>query len=148
MLDRQGAVIIEKDQPTGLDRTLPMMDLSSDPDLLCVGFSQVVAVGPHSPVDVAELLVEVHTVPFGDVETLPVVELTLARLRDASPADLARHIAHSGQFMAMSFVVDRFVLLSSRESVGGGPYIVEERFELTGKRERLRDTAPLLRHAR
>jgi signal transduction histidine kinase len=29
VLDRQGAVMIEKDQPTGLDSTLPMMDLSS-----------------------------------------------------------------------------------------------------------------------
>lgn len=59
-----------------------------------------------------------------------VPHVTLARLRDASPADLARHIAHSGQFMAMSFVVDRFVLLSSRESVGGGPYIVEQDYPL------------------
>lgn len=29
VLDRQGAIILEKDQPTGLGRTLPMMDLPS-----------------------------------------------------------------------------------------------------------------------
>lgn len=55
-----------------------------------------------------------------------VPHVTLARLRETTAADLARHIAHAGQFMPLSFTVDRFVLFSSRESVGGGPYVVEE----------------------
>lgn len=59
-----------------------------------------------------------------------VPHVTLARLRDTAAPDLARHIAQSGQFMAMSFTVDRFVLLSSRESVGGGPYIIEQDYPL------------------
>ncbi len=59
-----------------------------------------------------------------------VPHVTLARLRDTSPADLARHIAHAGQFMAMSFAVGEFVVFSSRDSVGGGPYIVEQDYPL------------------
>ena len=56
--------------------------------------------------------------------------VTLARLRDTGAADLARHIAHSGQFTPMNFTVDRFVVFSSRASVGGGPYVVEQDYPL------------------
>lgn len=56
--------------------------------------------------------------------------VTLARLRDTSPADLARHIAQTGQFTPMSFTVDQFVVFSSRDSVGGGPYVVEQDYPL------------------
>lgn len=59
-----------------------------------------------------------------------VPHVTLARLRDTSSADLARHIAQSGKFAPMSFTVDHFVVFSSRESVGGGPYIVEQDYPL------------------
>ena len=34
----------------------------------------------------------------------------------------------------MPFRVDRFVLMSSKESVGGGPYIVEEEYPLVAGR--------------
>ena len=34
----------------------------------------------------------------------------------------------------LSFAADRFVLYSSRDSVGGGPYIVEEAYELPQQR--------------
>lgn len=59
-----------------------------------------------------------------------VPHVTLARLRDANPSDVARHIAQSGQFTPLRFTVDRFVLFSSRDSVGGGPYIVEQDYLL------------------
>ena len=51
--------------------------------------------------------------------------VTLARLRDVSPGDLAAFIAMRGHFPKLSFTAERFVLYSARESVGGGPYVVE-----------------------
>ncbi|RDE09646.1 RNA 2',3'-cyclic phosphodiesterase [Pelagibacterium lacus] len=59
-----------------------------------------------------------------------VPHVTLARLRDSGPDDVARHIAHAGRFTPLRFVVDRFVLFSSRDSVGGGPYVIEQGYEL------------------
>ena len=59
-----------------------------------------------------------------------VPHVTLARLRGGSGADLARFMAFSGQFMPMEFAVGRFVLFSSRDSVGGGPYLVEQSYPL------------------
>lgn len=58
--------------------------------------------------------------------------VTLARLKNTSPDDAARYLSSRGNFAAMPFRVGRFVLMSSRESVGGGPYIVEEAWPLTG----------------
>ena len=58
--------------------------------------------------------------------------VTLARLKNTSPDEAARYLSSRGNFSAMPFRVGRFVLMSSRESVGGGPYIVEEVWPLTG----------------
>lgn len=58
--------------------------------------------------------------------------VTLARLKNTSPDEAARYLSSRGNFSAMPFRVGRFVLMSSRESVGGGPYIVEEAWPLTG----------------
>lgn len=57
--------------------------------------------------------------------------VTLARLRDASNQDVADYLAVRGYFPAQSFTVDRFVLFSSRASVGGGPYVVEDEYALS-----------------
>jgi 2'-5' RNA ligase len=51
--------------------------------------------------------------------------VTLARLRDSSSQQVADYLAARGYFRTSSFRVSRFVLFSSRSSVGGGPYIVE-----------------------
>lgn len=51
--------------------------------------------------------------------------VTLARLRAASSRDVADYLSARGLFRTPSFRVSRFVLFSSRASVGGGPYIVE-----------------------
>jgi len=57
--------------------------------------------------------------------------VTLARLRrDASPLDVADYLATRGHFPKLSFTADRFVLFSSRDSVGGGPYVVEAAYPL------------------
>ncbi|WP_099866973.1 RNA 2',3'-cyclic phosphodiesterase [Pararhizobium haloflavum] len=56
--------------------------------------------------------------------------VTLARLKTARAGDAVRYLEGRGDFVTMPFAVDRFVLMSSRESVGGGPYVVEESFPL------------------
>jgi 2'-5' RNA ligase len=56
--------------------------------------------------------------------------VTLARLRGTSVRDVADYLALRGGFSAGPFRVDRFVLLSSKDSTGGGPYRVEESYPL------------------
>lgn len=51
--------------------------------------------------------------------------VTLARLRSASVLDLAEYFATRAGFRSLTFTAERFALFSSRESVGGGPYLVE-----------------------
>ena len=56
--------------------------------------------------------------------------VTLARLRNARPEDVAHYLTGRGNFYTAPFTVNRFVLMSSKESVGGGPYLMEEVFPL------------------
>jgi 2'-5' RNA ligase len=56
--------------------------------------------------------------------------VTLARLKNSSPLDVAGYIARNGQFPKLTFTADRFVLFSARGSVGGGPYVVEAAYPL------------------
>jgi RNA 2',3'-cyclic 3'-phosphodiesterase len=56
--------------------------------------------------------------------------VTLARLRDSSSHQVAEYLAARGHYRSMSFPVSRFVLFSSRSSVGGGPYVVEADYPL------------------
>ncbi len=58
--------------------------------------------------------------------------VTLARLRNSSPQDVAHYLSGRGNFSTLPFRVGRFVLMSSRDSIGGGPYIIEEAWPLTG----------------
>ena len=57
--------------------------------------------------------------------------VTLARLRNVNPAEVAAYLSARGNFRAVPFRVPRFVLMSSKDSVGGGPYVVEEAWPLT-----------------
>jgi len=57
--------------------------------------------------------------------------VTLARLRDSSSHQVADYLAARGHYRSTPFQVSRFALFSSRASVGGGPYIVEEAYPLT-----------------
>ncbi len=59
-----------------------------------------------------------------------VPHVTLARLRGTSAEEVARYIAEAGRFEPLTFSVPRFVLVSSRDSVGGGPYVVEQTYPL------------------
>jgi len=56
--------------------------------------------------------------------------VTLARLRNPHIADVVHYLSSRGNFSTMPFKVSRFVLMSSRDSVGGGPYVVEEAWPL------------------
>ena len=56
--------------------------------------------------------------------------ITLARIKTASQADAAAYLALRGDFRTAPFPVGRFVLLSSRDSRGGGPYVMEEAYPL------------------
>jgi RNA 2',3'-cyclic 3'-phosphodiesterase len=57
--------------------------------------------------------------------------VTLARLRDSSSRQVAEYLAARGLFRTSPFRVSRFVLFSSRASVGGGPYVVEASYPLS-----------------
>ncbi|MEQ9635116.1 MAG: RNA 2',3'-cyclic phosphodiesterase [Devosia marina] len=59
-----------------------------------------------------------------------VPHVSLARLRGTADADVARFIAEAARFEPLSFAPARFVLFSSRDSVGGGPYLVEQGYPL------------------
>lgn len=56
--------------------------------------------------------------------------VTLARLRGTSAADAATWLSTRGGFFAPTFTADHFTLMSSRDSVGGGPYVEEGRYPL------------------
>jgi 2'-5' RNA ligase len=56
--------------------------------------------------------------------------ITLARLRDSSSRDVAEYLSTRSLFGMAPFAVSRFVLFSSRASVGGGPYVVEAAYPL------------------
>lgn len=56
--------------------------------------------------------------------------VTLARLKHSRLDDVVQYLSGRGNFHTMSFTVPRFVLMSSKESVGGGPYLTEEIFPL------------------
>ena len=56
--------------------------------------------------------------------------VTLARLKACRLDDVVRYLSGRGGFHTLPFKVSRFVLMSSRDSVGGGPYVVEEDFLL------------------
>ena len=56
--------------------------------------------------------------------------VTLARLKGARVDDVVHYLSGRGNFQTAPFTVPRFVLLSSRDSVGGGPDLTEEIFPL------------------
>jgi RNA 2',3'-cyclic 3'-phosphodiesterase len=57
--------------------------------------------------------------------------VTLARLRDVRPHEVAEYLA-TRLYRSAPFRVSQFVLYSSRASMGGGPYVVEAAYPLAG----------------
>jgi len=62
-----------------------------------------------------------------------VPHVTLARLRGVKGFDVANYLSLRGNFSTLPFRVERFVLFSSKDSVGGGPYVTEETYSLIGR---------------
>lgn len=58
--------------------------------------------------------------------------VTIARLKQVKLDDLLGYLSSRGNFSTDAFPVNRFVMMSSRKSVGGGPYIIEESWMLNG----------------
>jgi RNA 2',3'-cyclic 3'-phosphodiesterase len=56
--------------------------------------------------------------------------VTLARLRETSSRQVADYLAVRQPYRSQTFRAARFVLFSSRASVGGGPYVVEAAYKL------------------
>jgi len=56
--------------------------------------------------------------------------VTMARLRDSSSRQVADYLTARAHYRSAPFDVSRFVLFSSRASVGGGPYLVEAAYPL------------------
>jgi RNA 2',3'-cyclic 3'-phosphodiesterase len=56
--------------------------------------------------------------------------VTLARLRESSSRQVADYLSARVLFGMPPFLVSRFVLFSSRASVGGGPYVIEVAYPL------------------
>ncbi len=56
--------------------------------------------------------------------------VTLARLRSVSTFAVADYLSARGALGAPGFEASRFVLYSARDSVGGGPYLVEASYPL------------------
>ena len=56
--------------------------------------------------------------------------VTLARLRESSSRQVADYLAVRAPVRSPMFSVSRFVLFSSRASIGGGPYVVEAAYPL------------------
>jgi 2''-5'' RNA ligase len=54
--------------------------------------------------------------------------VTLARLRHSNPEAVARFLGRHGGFRSKPFIVEQFVLFSSRPNTGGGPYVAEAVF--------------------
>lgn len=54
-----------------------------------------------------------------------VPHVTLARLRDTSPVDVAHFLSLHPIVRPITFTARRLALMSSRDSVGGGPYVLE-----------------------
>jgi len=58
--------------------------------------------------------------------------VTLARLKGTRPEAVARVLEQLGAFQSAPFQVESFALFSSRPKVGGGPYVIEDTFQLRG----------------
>lgn len=58
--------------------------------------------------------------------------VTLARLNHSRDDAVARLLGRHAAFSSPDIFVGRFVLFSSKPSVGGGPYVVEDAFQLAG----------------
>ena len=72
--------------------------------------------------------IEVLGLPAEQRKFVP--HVSLARLKEPDLHGLHRFVASHNLYRSRMFEVDRFVLFSSRPTRGGGPYAVEESYDL------------------
>lgn len=104
----------------------------------------VAAVVPSQPLlelqaDLERLIKRLGLEPEGRKFT---PHVTLARLRDVSSHDVADYLSTRVLLGALPFRASRFVLYSSRNSFGGGPYLVEAAYPLREEAVLMRPPAP------
>ncbi len=58
--------------------------------------------------------------------------VTLARFKDGQVGDVGAYLIDQNQFQSLEFEVNSFELYSARSSKGGGPYIIEQSYDLNG----------------
>jgi RNA 2',3'-cyclic 3'-phosphodiesterase len=58
--------------------------------------------------------------------------VTLARLNHTRPDEVARYLQKHAAYQSRPFMIEQFVMFSSRPRVGGGPYVVEDVYPLQG----------------
>lgn len=68
--------------------------------------------------------------------------VSIARLNKPRIEALTRFLTRHGRFHSAPIVVSRFVLFSSKPLVGGGPYVVEEAYPLSGAAWEAYDQSP------
>jgi len=71
--------------------------------------------------------------------------VTLARLHNTSQEDLARYLGQTPPLVPLQFTATRFCLYSARQSVGGGPYAIEQAYPLgymDGQEPEIEDFSP------
>jgi len=56
--------------------------------------------------------------------------ITLASVKGADRSIIGQYLGARGNFKSKEFKVGNFVIMSSRNSTGGGPYVVEETYPL------------------
>jgi RNA 2',3'-cyclic 3'-phosphodiesterase len=59
-----------------------------------------------------------------------VPHITLARLKNTTPEEAALYLSQHGLISVPDCTASRFVLMASRDSVGGGPYAIEAAYPL------------------
>ena len=57
--------------------------------------------------------------------------VTLARLKKVKPVAVADYLSFGGILVSREFSANAFVVFSSRDSTGGGPYVIEAAYPLT-----------------
>jgi 2'-5' RNA ligase len=130
------------DQPTAREVTRALERVARRP--FDVSVEGVIALGSRKPQSIAAAVAAGRELTELQAEHERIIQrigleperrrfrphVTLARLRGVREADIAAYLALRGSFRMPPFSVGRFVLLSSRESKGGGPYLVEEAYPL------------------
>ncbi len=90
----------------GLERSEPLMALRAEHEKICVRMGLAPDPRKFTP------------------------HVTLARFRGIKPEAVAKYLSVHGGYQSETIKVNRFVLMTSRDSVGGGPYVTEETYNL------------------